>query len=210
MREADVNVSDTEFEEMGIEGLIELGRAAGLQDLEELTCRGDGAIVKAETEKRYDETRLDDLDCVDRWEHVSEVREGHVYVIEFTAPSLPGSVAEKAEDLIGTCDPDMDEHGASISLTGSQDAIAGILEEYRGAGVSPDLQRLGDYQGQPRALEALTDRQQEVLRTAYDLGYFEVPKQASIEDIAGELGVDPSTVAEHLQRAERNLVTHHL
>jgi len=28
--------------------------------------------------------------------------------------------------------------------------------------------------------------------------------------VADELGLDPSTVAEHLQRAERNLMAHHL
>jgi len=38
------------------------------------------------------------------------------------------------------------------------------------------------------------------------MGYYEVPKQVSSEEIAAELDLDPSTVAEHLQRAERNLL----
>jgi len=210
MREADVNVSDAELEEMGIGELLELGRAAGLQDLEELTCRGDGAVIKAEVTERFDERRLDGLEFVDRWEHVSETRDVHVYVIEFTAPSLPVSVAEKAGELIGTCDPDLDDRGASISLTGSQDAIAAVVEEYESAGVSPNLERLGDYEGEAGPLDELTDRQCEVIETAYDLGYFEVPREASTEDVAAELGVDPSTGTAHLQRAERNLITHHL
>jgi len=210
MREADLTVSDAEFDVMGIGELIELGREAGLRDLEELSCHGDGGIVRTETDRRYDESRLEDLECVDRWEHVAETRGVNVYVIEFTAPELPNSVAREAEDLIGTCDPDLDERGASISLTGSQDAIAGIIEEYEGVGVSPTLRRLGDYEGEARPLDELTDRQQEVIQTAYDLGYFEVPREASTADVAAELGVDPSTVTEHLQRAERNLIAHHL
>jgi DNA-binding CsgD family transcriptional regulator len=210
MREADVNVTDAEFDEMGIGELVELGREAALHDLEELSCHGDGAIVRAETERRFDETRLDELDCVDRWEHVSEARDIHLYVIEFTAPALPESLAEKAQDLVGTCDPDLDHRGASISLTGSQDAIAGMIEEYEGVDVSPNLQRLGDYEGDRRPLDELTDRQREVIRTAYNLGYFEVPREASTEEVATELCLDPSTVTEHLQRAERNLIGHHL
>jgi DNA-binding CsgD family transcriptional regulator len=210
MREADVNVNDAEFESMGIGGLIELGRQAGLQDLEELSCRGEGAIVKAETERRFDEGGLDELDCVDQWEHVTEVRGEHLYVIEFTAPSLPDSISDTAEELIGTCDPEVGERGARLSFTGSQDAIVKIIEEYEDVGVSPNLERLGDYEGEPRPLHELTDRQREVIRTAYELGYFEVPREATTDDVAAELDVDPSTVTEHLQRAERNLIAHHL
>lgn len=210
MREADVNVSDSAFESMGIGGLVELGRQAGLRDIEELSCQGEGAIVKVETQRRFDEDRLDALDCVDQWEHVTEVRDEHLYVIEFTAPSLPESIGETAAELIGTCNPEIRDRGATLSFTGPQDAIVRLIEEYEEAGVSPTLERLGDYEGEPRPLHELTDRQREVIQTAYDLGYFEVPREATTEDVAAELDVDPSTVTEHLQRAERNLIAHHL
>ncbi len=210
MREADVSVTDDELEAMGIGELVSLGREAGLVDLEELACRGDGAIVKAKTERRYDEARLSELEFVDEWEHVAESRGVHVYVIEFTAPSLPESVSERADDLIGTCDPEVGDRETELSLVGSQDAISGMIEEYQRAGVSPNLQRLGDYEGDEAPMENLTERQREVIRTAYDLGYFEIPREASTDDIAAELDVDPSTVTEHLQRAERNLLTQHL
>jgi predicted DNA binding protein len=45
-----------------------------------------------------------------------------------------------------------------------------------------------------------------VLRTAHRLGYFAVPREASTAEVAAALGLDDSTVAEHLQRAERNLL----
>lgn len=38
------------------------------------------------------------------------------------------------------------------------------------------------------------------------MGFYEVPKEASADDIAAELNLDPSTVNEHLQRAERNFL----
>ncbi|WP_049981202.1 helix-turn-helix domain-containing protein [Halolamina rubra] len=51
----------------------------------------------------------------------------------------------------------------------------------------------------------LTDRQQEVLRTAYDRGYFERPRGANATELAAELGISQSTFAEHLTAAQRKL-----
>ncbi|MFC7138347.1 helix-turn-helix domain-containing protein [Halosimplex aquaticum] len=52
----------------------------------------------------------------------------------------------------------------------------------------------------------LTDRQLEVLRTAYEMGYFEQPRGANATEIADELGVSPSTVTEHLLAAQSKLL----
>lgn len=206
MREANVSVRNTAFEEMGIGELMALGREAGIQSFEELACHGTGAVVQVEVETRYDEERLTALEYVDQWEHVSETDDGHLYVIAFTAPELPESLAEEAEELIGTCDPELGERDATMSLVGPQDSIASTIREYETAGVSPDLEKLASYEGKRHPLDELTDRQEEVLQTAYDMGFYEVPREVSTEEIAAELELDPSTVAEHLQRAERNML----
>lgn len=210
MREARVTISESEFETMGIEGLVSLCQEAGIRDFEELVCRGVGAVVQVEVETRIDEERLSSLGCVDQWEHVAALNETHLYVIAFTAPELPEDLADEVDNLVGTCDPDVTERGATLSFVGPQDAIAGTVSEYETAGVSPDLQKLDAYEGRDRPLDELTDRQREVIRTAYDEGYYEVPREVTTGDIAAELDVDPSTVAEHLQRAERNLLSYHL
>jgi len=207
MREANVSVDDSAFEAMGIEELIALGREAEIQSFEELACHGTGAIVQVEVETRYDEERLAALDCVDQWERVSETDDGHLYVIAFTAPNLPESLAEEAEDLIGTCDPELGEREATMSLVGPQETISTTIREYEAAGVSPALEKLGSYDGRGQPLDVLTDRQREVMQTAFDMGYYEVPREVSTEEIAGTLELDPSTVAEHLQRAERNVLS---
>ena len=56
-------------------------------------------------------------------------------------------------------------------------------------------------------LTGLTDRQLEVMRAAVDVGYYDVPKRGDREDIAATLGLSPSTVGRHLQKAERHIVT---
>lgn len=210
MREARVTIDDSEFETMGIEGLVSLCREAGIENFEELVCRGTGAVVQVEVETPIDEDRLSSLSCVDQWEHVAELDDAHLYVVAFTAPELPDDLADEMDDLVGTCDPEVDERGATMSFVGPQEAIAGTVSEYETAGVSPDLRKLEMYEGRERPIDELTDRQREVIRTAYDRGYYEVPREATTADVAAELNVDPSTVAEHLQRAERNLLSHHL
>jgi hypothetical protein len=66
---------------------------------------------------------------------VTERPDSHVYVISFTAPDLPESLEERADDLVGTCDPEIDERGATMSLVGPHEAISGQLSEYEAAGV---------------------------------------------------------------------------
>ena len=206
MREAEVSVTDAEIEAMGLAGLLSLARSAGLRSVEELACHGTGAVLQVAVESRMDGAALDALDCTDRWTHVADRRDDHLYVLAITAPELPESLAETAADLVGTCDPDLDDDGATLSLVGPHGAISDQLSEYEAAGVSPALRRIGRYRGPEHPLESLTDRQREVLEAAWDLGYFEVPKAAGAEDVASELDLDPSTVNEHLQRAERNLL----
>jgi PAS domain S-box-containing protein len=55
-------------------------------------------------------------------------------------------------------------------------------------------------------LDALTDRQREVLRTAYFAGFFEWPRESTGEEIADLLGVSQPTVNRHLRIGQRRLV----
>lgn len=206
MREASVSVSDADFEAIGIGDLLALSREAGIRDLKELVCHGTGAVLQVTVGTRYEESALSGLDCVDSWEYITETGRGHLYIIAFTAPELPDSVSERSEDLLGDCDPDVGAGGATMSFVGPQESIAETIDAFETAGVSPNLQRLGPYDGRHQPLDELTDRQRQVIETAYEMGYYEVPKTVSSTEIAAELGVDPSTVSEHLQRAERNLI----
>lgn len=52
----------------------------------------------------------------------------------------------------------------------------------------------------------LTDRQREVLETAYDLGYFDYPKGANASEVAAELDISVSTLAEHLAAAQSKVL----
>jgi predicted DNA binding protein len=61
--------------------------------------------------------------------------------------------------------------------------------------------------GEPAAPgDGLTDPQREALRTAYGMGYFEIPRRASLDDVAAELGITASSLSERLRRAQTHLV----
>ena len=55
-------------------------------------------------------------------------------------------------------------------------------------------------------LSKLTGRQRQMVLTAYALGYYDVPRRISSDDLARHLDVDKSTIVEHLRKAERNLI----
>ncbi|MFC6874642.1 helix-turn-helix domain-containing protein [Halobellus marinus] len=52
----------------------------------------------------------------------------------------------------------------------------------------------------------LSDRQQEALQTAVELGYYDTPREDTHADVADELGCAPNTASEHLQKGEAKLV----
>ncbi|MFB6153971.1 MAG: helix-turn-helix domain-containing protein [Halodesulfurarchaeum sp.] len=51
----------------------------------------------------------------------------------------------------------------------------------------------------------LTDRQEEVLETAHEMGYFERQGGSNATDVAREMGISRQTVLEHLSHARRKL-----
>ena len=55
-------------------------------------------------------------------------------------------------------------------------------------------------------LAGLTDRQQTVLETAFDAGYFDSPREHTGEEVADTLDIATPTFHEHIRAAERKLV----
>lgn len=93
-------------------------------------------------------------------------------------------------------------------------SLADDLEDSLGAFELQSVNQI-ESPGEPldsgRITEVLTTKlsheQLAVLETAYEMGYFDVPRTASTDDIAEELNVSQSTASERLRVAERNLLT---
>jgi hypothetical protein len=68
------------------------------------------------------------------------------------------------------------------------------------------------YSGPPReaAFSRLNPQEEETLRAARELGYFEVPGRVGIREVAHHVGVSPSAASYRLRRAEAKLVAAYL
>jgi len=58
--------------------------------------------------------------------------------------------------------------------------------------------------------DGLTDAQREAVRAAHRMGYFEIPRTATLDDVAAELGISASSLSERLRRAQTHLVETHI
>lgn len=56
----------------------------------------------------------------------------------------------------------------------------------------------------------LTDRQQAAIEAAVSVGYYEVPREGTITDVAGVLDCSPSTAGELVRKAEAEVIQKHV
>jgi hypothetical protein len=88
------------------------------------------------------------------------------------------------------------------------EAVVAMLEA--DDGVRVDVDSVGSEPAPSRAGRlgggGLTERQREALAVAWEVGYYEVPREGGVTDVAEALGVADSTAATHLRKAEARLV----
>lgn len=90
----------------------------------------------------------------------------------------------------------------------TREIVGRLREHYDGVHLS--------HLGQPEGVDGqdvvrldrgrLTDRQREVIETAFEMGYFERPKRANGAEVADELGISLSTFAEHVSVAQSKIL----
>jgi predicted DNA binding protein len=73
--------------------------------------------------------------------------------------------------------------------------------------VSFDLQRLYEITHPRSGSEfGLTPKQTEALLTASKMGFFELPREATMEEVAEKLGIAPQTLSDRIRRAQNTLI----
>lgn len=133
---------------------------------------------------------------------------GLVYVrCEASDVELALQATFSQESLVTTTPIDLHPDGSVVvRVLGEPDDLQAAVAE-AGERLSVTVERLADYDQPPqRVAAALTDRQEAAVRTALELGYYDVPRTATHDDVATELDCAPSTAGEHLRKAEAALV----
>ncbi len=62
------------------------------------------------------------------------------------------------------------------------------------------------YKGKPNDKSEITYREEEILRMALDLGYFDFPKRIKLEELAEHVGIAASTLSEILRRGQKKVL----
>ena len=113
----------------------------------------------------------------------------------------PGLVAEGPPEFV-----DVDR--MRVRFLCRDEEVPKILDFYEKSKVSHRLLEIARLQSASGSdLSRLTARQRQALLAAYNLGYYDVPRKISSEELAKRLKLGTSTYAEHLRKAERRLLS---
>lgn len=179
---------------------------AGVLDVEILSCEGNSGVTRVHVEERVDEGRLDEIETIEWWDRVQTEGTDHVYLFETDVSDRIDPGDADGDGLPRAEAVTVSEDGPTVTCVGSQAQISALVREAEAHGLEVTLEQLHDYRTERTALETLTSRQREILEAAFERGYYDVPRRASTAELAADLGLDDSTVSEHLQRAEHNLL----
>jgi len=174
---------------------------------------GDGTGVllyrlRGDHESVTDE--IDESNAVLAWD-VLDVQDEVFHLYLHVPPGQPAgslmALAQKYALIIDTPLKYTDQGGLRTTVVGTHDMLRQALAE------TPDsvrfaVEQAGQYSPEREdILSILTERQHEVFETAIREGYYEIPREATHEDISDSLGCAPSTVDEHLRKAESRVLS---
>ncbi len=100
-----------------------------------------------------------------------------------------------------------DDNDLIFHVIGSDaESIKDLMDSIKSLGYSISI--ISVYEKQ--AWGGLTYRQEVNLRKAFESGYYNIPSQVTLDDLAAEIGVSKSTLNIILRRAERKLISDYL
>ncbi len=100
-----------------------------------------------------------------------------------------------------------DHGGILVTIVGTHDMLREALKAVPDD-IQISIQQVGQYSpGTRDMLSMLTERQREVFETAVEQGYYDIPRQVNQSDLAETLNCAPSTVDEHLRKAESKMLS---
>jgi predicted DNA binding protein len=207
MRRLILEVSVSEFVRLSGDKSIELIKSLEVlnfirQDLKEF-------VIVCSIEFRNRRTKLDDVFN----EPESEVQvldhKGTKYTILFKSKAKGDNQALDFWSAGGYLLPPLEIQNGKVRMTfiGSAKQVRSLPIKLRSAGVHYRVIQLSDANFSPISpLSRLTEKQRRVLTTAYNLGYYDVPRKISSQQLAGNLEIGSSNFIKHRRKAEKRLL----
>lgn len=207
LQEVTIRVPLSAVKDWGFEALVSIWKAhEGELRLRQLSCCGSHGTLLVETSEPLETAAFTAIDYVDELRLVGHGPDRFEYLIGTKAPRCQGSLNECEGEFFVKDGLTLSETGIEFTVVATREA----LRLFDVGDVDPteyEVLRVTEYTGHREPLDSLTERQRTALETAYAKGYYEVPRHVSSDELAADLDVEPSTVLEHLRRAERNVLT---
>lgn len=177
-----------------------------IQSAKLTSCQGSRSKWVLQAKESVEESDLTTEDCVKNVEELFQGRGVREFILIVENPNKCLLVADCFEETICKTSVDISDKVVRLSLVASEETINEISESIEKLSSQFRVVRIRGYTGTEGSLDMLTQRQQEIIQLAFEGGYYNVPQQTSIKELATVLDLDKSTVWEHLQRAEQKLL----
>lgn len=92
------------------------------------------------------------------------------------------------------------------ALFPDRDALSATYDFCNESDLSIDVRNIYEMSDTRHGLFGLTEEQHETLLMALDTGYYDIPREATADDLADGLGVSHQAISERLRRGHRSLV----
>ncbi len=111
------------------------------------------------------------------------------------------------DDLFFDLPIKFDGEKTQFSLIGTQNSINGYLNIFEEFDIQYKLKSVKDHDEFEKTRDVgLTDRQREIISTAFDLGYYDTPKKIGSEKLAEIFEISQPTLLEHLRKSEKKIM----
>ncbi|MUV91056.1 bacterio-opsin activator [Halapricum sp. CBA1109] len=167
-------------------------------------------LFYVEGDRQPYEAKLDSVDSI-RWYDLTPIDDGAFYVYvcqQRREEDVVWQEAFAALDLLVVPPVVYDDSGEfSMTVVGEGEEFQTLLE-----GLPEDIdvtvETVGEYDRRHVPVAGdLTDRQLAAVSTAVEVGYYEVPREGSVEEVAARLDCAASTASKLLQRAEASVLS---
>jgi predicted DNA binding protein len=141
------------------------------------------------------------------FERVTETREGEaIYSFEYTdRAKVLSPVISTANGVILDMENDGDAWILSVWMP-DRAGLADLWDYAQQNGIEIDLLRVNEYASLGNRDAGLTDSQREALLVAVETGYFEEPRNATLSEVAADLGISQPAASGLLRRGTKRLV----
>ena len=177
----------------------------------------DSAHVVPFVRATGDEQALDGLDevlaadpTVESIERIATMNDGRLYRVEWV-DSVETTIHHLLEDGATILEATtVDEQWQLRSLFPDRDSLSRTYEHCEERGLSVTVDRIYELTDVRHQQFGLTTQQHETMLAALEHGYYDVPREASLTDLAEQLDVSHQALSERLRRGHGNLVKHAL